>query len=105
MLELTKENFEEEVLKAEGKVLVDFYGNGCAPCEALMPHIHALEEIYGNKIKFAALNTTKAMRLAIAQKVLGLPVVAIYENGIKIAEAVKEDATAERVETMIKELL
>jgi len=32
MLDLTKENFEAEVLKAEGKVFVDFYGDGCVPC-------------------------------------------------------------------------
>ena len=40
--DLTKENFEEEVLKAEGYILVDFYGDGCVPCAALMPHIHAV---------------------------------------------------------------
>mgnify|MGYP000470679514 CR=1 FL=1 len=34
MVDLTKENFEEEVLKAEGTVLVDFYGDGCVPCQA-----------------------------------------------------------------------
>jgi thiol-disulfide isomerase/thioredoxin len=43
MIELTKETFDEQVLQASGKVLVDFYGDGCAPCEALMPHIHKLE--------------------------------------------------------------
>ena len=56
MVDLTKENFEEEVLKAEGTVLVDFYGDGCVPCQALMPHIHAMEGDYGDKIKFTSLN-------------------------------------------------
>ncbi len=36
MLELDKTTFETEVLKAEGKVLVDFYGDGCVPCAALI---------------------------------------------------------------------
>lgn len=103
MVDLTKENFEAEVLKAEGTVLVDFYGDGCVPCEALMPHIHGFEDVYGDKIKFASLNTTKARRLAIAQKVLGLPVIAIYKGGEKVAECVKDDATPENVEKMIKE--
>ena len=102
MLELDKNTFEAEVLKAEGKVLVDFYGDGCVPCAALMPHVHAFAETYGDKIKFCALNTTKARRLAISQKILGLPVIAIYENGEMTASCVKEDATAENVEAMIK---
>ena len=42
MLELTKETFAAEVLEAEGTILVDFYGDGCVPCQALMPHVHAM---------------------------------------------------------------
>ena len=60
---VTKDTFEAEVLKAEGKVLVDFYGDGCVPCAALMPHVHGFADVYGDKIKFCALNTTKARRL------------------------------------------
>lgn len=102
MLELTKENFEEEVLKAEGYVLVDFYGDGCVPCAALMPHIHSFEGKYGNRIKFCALNTTKARRLAISQKVLGLPVVAVYKDGEAVDSRVKEEATPKACEEMIQ---
>jgi thioredoxin 1 len=102
MIELDKTTFEAEVLQAEGKVLVDFYGDGCVPCAALMPHVHAFAETYGDKLKFTALNTTKARRLAIAQKVMGLPVIAIYEGGAMIESLVKDDATPENVEAMIK---
>ena len=102
MIELDKTTFEAEVLQAEGKVLVDFYGDGCVPCAALMPHVHAFAETYGDKITFTALNTTKARRLAIAQKVMGLPVIAIYEGGAMIESLVKDDATPENVEAMIK---
>ena len=103
MLELTKDNFQAEVLEGEGTILVDFFGDGCVPCAALMPHIHCFEEVYGDKIKFCSLNTTKARRLAIGQKILGLPVIAIYKGGEKVAECVKDDATPENVEKMIKE--
>ena len=103
MLELTKENFEEEVLKAEGKVFVDYYGDGCVPCAALMPHVHEFAEKYADSgIKFCAMNTTKARRLAIKMGIMGLPVMAIYENGEKIASVVKEEATVESIEAMIK---
>ena len=102
MLEVDKNTFGPEVLEAPGKILVDFYGDGCVPCAALMPHVHGFADVYGDKIKFCALNTTKARRLAIAQKVLGLPVIAIYENGAMIDSRVKEEATPESVLEMIK---
>lgn len=102
MLELNKENFEQEVLQAEGKVLVDFFSEACAPCASLKPFVEGLANEYGDKIKFTALDIAKARRLAISQKVLGLPVIAIYQNGEKIEELVKDDATPENVEAMIK---
>ena len=74
MIDVDKTTFEEEVLKADGYVFVDFYGDGCVPCQALMPKVHEFAETYGDKLKFTSLNTTKARRLAISQKVLGLPV-------------------------------
>lgn len=102
MVELTKDNFEEEVLKASGKVFVDFYGDGCVPCQALMPFVHSCADKYGDKLKFTALNTTKARRLAIGQKVMGLPVMAVYENGEKVEELIKEDCTEQSIEAMIQ---
>lgn len=105
VLQVDKDTFGKEVLEAEGYVLVDFYGDGCAPCEALMPSIEALSEKYGDKIKFTKLNTSKARRLAISQKVLGLPVIAIYKDSEKVDELVKEEATASNVEAMIKKYI
>ena len=107
MLDVDKNTFEEEVLKADGYVFVDFYGDGCVPCQALMPKVHEFAETYGDKLKFTSLtlNTTKARRLAIAQKVLGLPVMAIYQDGEKVEELVKDDCTEESIEAMIKKYI
>ena len=102
MLIVDKETFEPEVLQAEGTVLVDFFGDGCEPCKALLPHIESFDEQYGEKIKFTKLNTTSARRLAIGQKILGLPVIAIYQNGQKVEELVKDDATPENIQAMIQ---
>lgn len=105
MLVLDKTNFEEEVLKSEGYVLVDFFGDGCAPCEALMPHVMSLSDKYGEKLKFTKLNTTKARRVAIGQKILGLPVISIYKDGEKVEELIKENATPENVEALIQKYI
>lgn len=100
-----KKTFEPEVLQAEGAVLVDFFGDGCEPCKALMPHVEALEEKYGEQLKFVKLNTTAARRLAISQKIMGLPVVAMYKDGEKVEELIKDDATPEAIEEMIQKYI
>ena len=102
MLDLGKENFEAEILQYQGTALVDYYGDGCVPCAALMPFIHEMADKYGDKIKFGSFNTTAARRLAISQKILGLPTIAVYQNGAKVEELIKDDATRENIEAMIK---
>lgn len=105
MLELNRDNFEKEVLEAEGYVLVDYWSPTCEPCKALMPHVEEMEARYGDKIKFTSLDTTKARRLAIGQKIMGLPVVAIYKDGEKIDSLITDDATKDSVEEMIKKYI
>ena len=64
MLEVDKKTFEEEVLKAEGYVFVDFFGDGCVPCQALMPKVHEYADTYGDKMKFTCLNLSENLRSA-----------------------------------------
>lgn len=105
MIAVDKDNFEVEVLQAEGVVLVDFWGPKCEKCMAVMPDVHELAEKYSSKMKFCSLDTTGNRRLAIAQKVLGLPVIAFYKGGEKIAELAKDDVTRENIEAKINELV
>ncbi|MDO4721255.1 MAG: thioredoxin family protein [Peptostreptococcaceae bacterium] len=104
MLPVDKDTFEAEVLQAEGPVLVDFWSEGCEPCKALMPDIEELEKVY-TQVKFTKMDSTKARRLAIKEKVLGLPTIAIYKGGQKVDEVTKEDATKANVEAMIKKYI
>lgn len=104
MIELDKDNFDAEVLQATGPVLVDFWGEKCEPCKALMPEVHALAEKYGDKMKMCKLNTTQNRRLAIGQKVLGLPTFIVYKNGEKVKEiSGAENCTPVTIESLIKE--
>lgn len=106
MIELNKENFEAEVTNyTEKPVFVDFWGDKCEICKQLMPGVHGLEDKYSDKIKFASLNIGGARRLAIAQKVLGLPTMIIYKNGER-ANSITPDkiSSLEDVENFIKEV-
>ena len=103
MVDLTKENFEAEVEQAEGYIFIDFYGDGCVPCAALMPHVHALADKYADsKLKFCAMNTTKARRLAIKQGVMGLPVMAIYKDGKQVEALVKDECTQDSITALVE---
>lgn len=104
MVELTKQNFDNEVLNyTEKPVFVDFWGDKCEICKELMPGVHGLEEKYGDKIKFSSLNISKARRLAIGQKVLGLPTMIIYNKGEKVNTITADKITSLKdVEDFIK---
>lgn len=104
MVVVDKENFAAEVLEAQGLVVVDFWSPKCEPCQALMPEVAKLAEKYSGQAKFCKLDTAANRRLAISQKVLGLPTIGFYRQGEKIAELTKE-FTIEDVEAKLQALL
>ncbi len=57
---------------------------------------------YGDKVKFCSLDITKARRLAIKQKVMGLPAIIIYKDGEEVERLAESEATASAVEEMVK---
>ncbi|MDR2908501.1 MAG: thioredoxin family protein [Oscillospiraceae bacterium] len=104
MIELTKENFDAEVLEAEGLVFVDFWSPKCESCMALLPDVEALAANNGGKAKFCKLDTAGNRRLAIAQKVLGLPTFVFYKDGEKIASFEKDALESGGIEQVQKKL-
>lgn len=102
MIELTKDNFESEVLQAQGFVVVDYWGDSCEPCKALFPDVEALAQEYAEKAKFTKLNTTKARRLAISQKVMGLPNISLYKDGQKVAEVSGKEVNKQMIADMLE---
>lgn len=102
MIELDSNNFEAEVTQAKGVVMVDFWGDTCENCLNLMPDIEKFSQKYGDKIKFAKLNIKGSRRLAMAQKVMGLPTVCFYENGEKKEQIGGEGLTAGQIEETIQ---
>lgn len=104
MIELTLDNFETEVEQADGKVLIDWWGESCSDCIALMPTVEKFAEQYGDSLKFTKFNTSQkgVRRFCIKHRILGLPVISIYENGEKIDELTKEEVNAESIEELVK---
>ena len=103
MIRVNKENFEEEVLKYKGKVVVEFWSETCQPCKELLPDVESKK--YDKDMKFCNIDTKSAPRIAIKQKVLSLPVIRIYEDGKILDETANGDVTIENIENMIKKFV
>ena len=80
VVKLTKDNFEAEALKAEGKVLIDFWAPWCGPCRMMGPVIDEIaEEVSG--IKVGIVNVDEEPELAMKYGVMSIPMLIVLENG------------------------
>jgi len=79
MQELNKENFNEEI--KNGTVLVDFYGDNCAPCQELSPRLEDLSKEYEEKIKFVKLNVGNNHEIAGKYGIMSIPTLILFKDG------------------------
>lgn len=77
-------NFEEEVLKAKGKVLVDFWATWCGPCRMLAPVVSAVAEKYAGKVKVCKVDIDENIPLAEKYGIEVIPTLVVFENGAEI---------------------
>lgn len=99
MIEVHKDNFEEEVLKSDMPVLVDLWGPKCGPCLALMPQVEELSREFEGKVKFCKLNVADNRKLVISLRVMGVPTFLFYKGG----EIVDRLSGAEAIPDSIRE--
>lgn len=105
LLEVNKENFQEEVAGSDRPVVVDFWGPRCAPCLALMPAVEELAREYANAVKFCKLNAAENRRLCIELKVMALPTFLFYKAGEVVAKLTGDEVSRETIADKIKSLL
>lgn len=79
--ELTKSNFEQEVMLSDIPVVVDFWASWCGPCRMVSPIIDSLAEEYAGKIKVCKVNVDTESALASEFAVVSIPTVLIIKNG------------------------
>lgn len=81
MPNLSDSNFDQEVLKANLPVLVDFWAPWCGPCLIAGPVIEELAKEYGGKIKAGKLNVDENPQVAQQYGIMGIPTVIIFNGG------------------------
>lgn len=77
---ITADEFNEEVLNYNGKVLVDFFATWCGPCQMLTPVLEKFDE-EENEIKIVKVNIDEETKLAIENGVEVVPTLILYNNG------------------------
>lgn len=105
MIIVDKDSFEAEVTQSVMPVVVDLWGPQCGPCLELLPAVEKLAVSMEGKVKFCKLNVAENRRMAIALKVLSVPAILFFMNGVEAArlvgDAVSLEAIRKQAETLI----
>ena len=87
VLDVNKDNFDEEVLNFDGRVLVDFWAEWCGPCMMLSPLVDEVSDELDD-IKFCKVNCDEARDLALEYGIMTIPNLLLFENGELINQSV-----------------
>jgi len=85
---ITNANFEEEVIKSEIPVLVDFWATWCGPCRMVGPVVSEIAEEYEGKVKVGKVNVDEEDELAERFGVQSIPTIILFKNGEEAARQV-----------------
>ncbi len=83
-IEVTDEEFDQEVLKADLPVLVDFWAEWCAPCKIIGPMVEELAEEYDGRVKFVKLDTEENFDVPDRYGIRNLPTLLLFKGGQKV---------------------
>lgn len=101
VISLNENNFEEEVLKSEKPVLIDFWASWCGPCKMMSPVIDKIAEEMGDTVKVCKINIDEEQNLAVKYNVMSIPTFVVLKNGKEVSRSVGVQDKSEIID-MIK---
>ena len=104
ILEVNDANFDQEVLRSEQPVLVDFWAVWCGPCKAIAPIVDSVAAAYAGKLKVAKVNVDQNGATPSRYNVRGIPTLMFFKGG-KVADQLVGCVSQEVIEEKVKQLI
>jgi thioredoxin 1 len=105
VVELTEANWEQEVVKSNQLVLVDFWAPWCYPCRLFGPTVEKVADQFAGQIKVGKLNTDENPAVAVKYKIDGIPQVLFFKGGDQPREQLVGNQPAANLVAVINRLL
>lgn len=86
--EVTDQSFENQVLKADKPVLVDFWAPWCGPCRMVAPIVEELAEEYDGKVTFLKLNTDENPQVSMKYGIRSIPTLLVFKSGEAVGQMI-----------------
>ena len=101
VITITKDNFEQEVLRSEIPVLVDFWASWCGPCKMFSPIVDEFAQENQGAVKVGKINIDEEQDLAAQFRVMSIPTAMLFENG-QVKETLVGVQPKARLEAMVR---
>ena len=102
--DVTDQNFEEEILKSDLPVVIDFWAEWCAPCKAISPIIEGLAEKYGDRVKIVKMDIDSNQNTPGQYGIRAIPTILMFKNG-EVVEQLQGARSKKDFEAAIEKLL
>lgn len=101
VISLNEKNFEEEVIKSEKPVLIDFWASWCGPCRMMSPVVDQIAEEMQDAVKVCKINIDEEENLAVKYNVMSIPTFIVFKNGKEAGRSVGVQ-DKEEIKAMLK---